>query len=367
MPSYDDDNAKNVQLYKYGHNSAFNNSFDPPPKILPPSSPLVKRIPCFPALVPDLSEDAVYETWAKSSINQNADAGSFRRVKMKGGAIEYALERDAVRNLLGDVHPTRDENDISLTRTYTYSRVDKSIPQELRTKPEDFVNPSNLEHERPRTTGYSRGHVRSVHGYDTYGPNQSAQLTIYRKDGILPESHNTDRHRRAASTVIQDTRKEIEHADSVHDHCSRRGRRTHRPGTSNSSLSGGASLADLNFFRSPANTGRLNSSNSPPYSPIATGSSLNGKSEWDDYSNCSRTTTLRASVVSLEDKSLADPRMRSLVWHESYKQNKKDEKDVRRQESAERDTRCKMRQEATEMHKTIDKFEESLKSIIRFA
>lgn len=368
MPSFDDEKINKVQQYKYGHNSCFSTN-DSTPKFISPSSPLVKRVPCFPALVPDLSEAAVNETWVKSSIHKNAEYGSFRRVKAKGGAVEYALERDAVRNLLADVHPTRDEHDISPTRTYTYSRVDKSTAQELRTKPEDFVNPFNLEHERPRTTGYSRGHVRSVHGYDSYGPNQSAQLTIYRKDGLLPSSHNTDRNRRAAATVITDTRKEIEHAESVHDHCSRRGRATYRPGTSNSSLSGGASLADLSFFRSPPGTGSLNNSNSPPYSPIVVGGgSLNGKSEWgDDLSHCSRTTTLRASVVSFEDKSIADPRMRSLVWHESYQQNKKEVSEMQKQDASEKEHRRQMLQEANEMHRTIDKFEEELKSIVRFS
>jgi len=57
----------------------------------------------------------------------------------------------------------------------------------------DFIEPQDPV--RPRSTGYSAGHTRSLLGLDSFGPRMAERNRLAREVGMLPDSPNVDRER----------------------------------------------------------------------------------------------------------------------------------------------------------------------------
>lgn len=62
-------------------------------------------------------------------------------------------------------------------------------------KIEDFNLPLDPLSVNSRRTGYSRGHIRTMLSLDTFGPNSSSVISTMREQGSRPESPNIDRYR----------------------------------------------------------------------------------------------------------------------------------------------------------------------------
>jgi hypothetical protein len=91
------------------------------------------------------------------------------------------------------MHPISDPRDISPPKFgYNFPRVTREH-SELRSSVEDFIQPKSLTGRR--STGYNRGHIRSVLELDTFGPHHSEVVTDARLAGTLPLSPNIDRNR----------------------------------------------------------------------------------------------------------------------------------------------------------------------------
>ena len=90
------------------------------------------------------------------------------------------------------MHPISDPKDINPPKYgYNYPRAVKE--PELRSSVEDFLQPRSLTGSR--STGYNRGHIRSILELDTFGPHHSEVVTDARLNGTLPMSPNIDRNR----------------------------------------------------------------------------------------------------------------------------------------------------------------------------
>ena len=93
------------------------------------------------------------------------------------------------------LHPLSDPNDRAPPKSgYNFSRsLSRSFTEsEIRSSHEDFLRPKSLVDER--STGYSRGHIRSIMDFDTFGPQHSDLVNQERNLGIKPMSPNSDRY-----------------------------------------------------------------------------------------------------------------------------------------------------------------------------
>lgn len=106
-------------------------------------------------------------------------------------------QKHLVRDYLSTMHPYSDPNDHG--RTYNQSRL-KSQGESREGRGgkqgalEDFIHDEPV---RPRSTGYSKGHVRNMLGLDTFGEKSSEEIRAQRELGLLPQSPNTDRYKNA--------------------------------------------------------------------------------------------------------------------------------------------------------------------------
>ena len=95
-------------------------------------------------------------------------------------------EKHNLRNYLTDIHP--------LVLKPTIPRLPpkpKNLESALDDIPlVDFAQPAGPT--RPRTTGFSPGHLRSMMSLDTFGPIDSAQKEVLRQTGSIPQSPNPD-------------------------------------------------------------------------------------------------------------------------------------------------------------------------------
>jgi hypothetical protein len=115
------------------------------------------------------------------------------------------LQQKEMKDLLGQMHVTKDTRDIDKSKTgrYTFSRLSQQNLLEKQTldeyhfknmKPmDDFVRPDDTS--APRHTGYEHGHIRSLFKLDTYGPSSSKESIEGRNTGKLPPA-NIDRYAR---------------------------------------------------------------------------------------------------------------------------------------------------------------------------
>ncbi|CAM9323994.1 unnamed protein product, partial [Discosporangium mesarthrocarpum] len=84
------------------------------------------------------------------------DPSTFRRQKEEGGLLDYGEQMHLVRNFLNKTHPVRDTLSLCPPKSgYSFRRVEheSNVP--------DWYDTS-LDGIRPRTVGYSPGHVRSL-------------------------------------------------------------------------------------------------------------------------------------------------------------------------------------------------------------
>jgi len=106
-------------------------------------------------------------------------------------------QKHLVRDYLATMHPYSDPLDTG--RTYTQSRL-KSGEQKLSNQEApngfgvvDFLQPEDPT--RPRSVGYSKGHVRNLLKLDVYGEKSSEEARVQREMGRLPPSPNIDRYK----------------------------------------------------------------------------------------------------------------------------------------------------------------------------
>lgn len=161
----------------------------------------VTRQASYPAMVPDLSVEGIEESFMRrnaSKILLESNPNVFKRKNVGESTSDYFLQKHKVRHFLNTMHPYRDPQDKQ--RVFTQSRI--PLPRDdddLKTKPEDFLNPRSLT--APRKIGYNPGHIRSVLQLDTYGPEHSAEVELKRSMGLLPPSPNMDRNRELRSDI----------------------------------------------------------------------------------------------------------------------------------------------------------------------
>lgn len=119
------------------------------------------RIASYPKFCPDVSIESVCETSQRRNLHQQiilSSPSAFRRSKL-GDSNEIIHQRVLQRDLLNGMHPmpvTVQSKRKNCTDLYC---SDEPL--------EDFVLP--LDPLRPRSTGYSSGHVRSMLSLDTFG------------------------------------------------------------------------------------------------------------------------------------------------------------------------------------------------------
>lgn len=186
------------------------------------SKVLANRGPSYPAQVPDIAFDTVNETHLRILIHENILDNDHDAFKRKAGAestSDYFNQKHLVRDYLYDMHPSYDPNDIRGT-VYNRSILKIRSEQKQRGSKNDINNDyhSNNNDEldsksvdtlddflatdptRPRSTGYSRGHLRSIAKVDTFGPTDSLLKSEERDSGLLP-APNTDRYKDMPSSV----------------------------------------------------------------------------------------------------------------------------------------------------------------------
>jgi hypothetical protein len=106
-----------------------------------------------------------------------------------GGTGAFMKEKHTVRNYLDTMHP--------LELNPSQSRL-PAKPKLITTAADvaplvDFALPAGSL--RPRTTGFSPGHVRSILKFDTFGPLDSETKALLRAGGEIPQSPNQDHYR----------------------------------------------------------------------------------------------------------------------------------------------------------------------------
>jgi len=177
------------------------------------SKVLANRGPSYPAQVPDINVETVNETHIRILMHENilkADAEAFKRKSGAESTSDYFHQKHLVRDYLYDMHPYYDPHDIGGT---VYNRSILKIRAEQRCKSnnnEDDINNKEVMEDfleaadpiRPRSTGYSRGHLRSIAKVDTFGPADSLQKTQQRELGLLPPP-NIDRYKNMPGSAKQ--------------------------------------------------------------------------------------------------------------------------------------------------------------------
>ncbi|CAN0165376.1 unnamed protein product, partial [Hapterophycus canaliculatus] len=96
----------------------------------------------------------------------------FRRKREEGGLLDYAEELHAVKRFLDKIHPVRDES-CPPKSGFSYRRVSHE------TESPDFYD-TKLDSVRPRTVGYSPGHIRALSPTPrlTWGGRESARVSM---------------------------------------------------------------------------------------------------------------------------------------------------------------------------------------------
>lgn len=190
------DTALLAHTLKSGHSLSLDGHFANTPHRVHPRSALMGKMKSIPKLPVDNSYEAVQEAINRSVLHRvvyEKNPHVFRR----GGESDNNFSRfntckHDVRNLLPDMHPVSDKNDICPPKFgYNFSRIERREP-ELRSSVEDFLQPKDQTHQRK--TGYSKGHIRSILELDTFGPAHSEKVNNERKSGKLPMSPNLDRN-----------------------------------------------------------------------------------------------------------------------------------------------------------------------------
>jgi hypothetical protein len=111
-----------------------------------------------------------------------------------------------------ETHPISDPKDIAPPK-FGYNFPKKKIVEtEFINAHEDFVKPQNPIAKR--TTGYNKGHIRTMLQLDTFGPEHHKRVTESRQRGTTPHSPNPDRFEE--SSLGSTSRSRPNTGESVH-------------------------------------------------------------------------------------------------------------------------------------------------------
>ena len=281
---------------------------------------LVNRGSSYPALAYDVSAEIVEETIKRRSIHgdllKETYGNIFRKKKEKESTSDFFDQRHTVRDYLLDIHPDYDPADVT-GKVYSVSRLkllsrdnnnNNNNNNSADDRPlEDFIRPTEVT--RPRSTGYSPGHVRTMLGLDAYGPNSSINQNNEREMGELPVSPNTDRYK-------------------VLNKPSTAPSASFRPKTSNKK----------EFENVDSNLFQVESDHRPKTALVKTN-----------------------KFLTEEDRSLKDPNTKSVRWYEEYRakiQNKKQNYIIKQQIL---NYQQQQKMEADNVMRELNEFEQSLK------
>jgi hypothetical protein len=184
----------NFDFFKYGHSKTLTkHNTETSKKFEARARPVLKqRYVGYPVAVPDLSEEAVNETVKRRSIHNRLlddDDAMFKKKYFPECTSDYFNQKHLIRDYLSTMHPYSDPDDRG--RTYTMPRL-KSGEQHLDPmEMGDFLQPEDPT--RPRSVGYTHGHVRSMLHFDNFGPHSAERNRHAREVGMLPDSPNIDR------------------------------------------------------------------------------------------------------------------------------------------------------------------------------
>lgn len=196
-----------ADYFKRGHTLSFDGHCTENVEMLRARSAalLPSRGPSYPCTPLDLSADLAAENIMRRTLHsrileRNPDAFHRRCGQESAGAL--LKQKKELEALLGDLHPDKDTNDIDKSKTLTFSIKRRMEEQAKLTKAErDFQNLAPMEDFiRPkdsstaRSTGYEKGHIRSLLNLDIYGPADSLMAARQRDSGELPLQPNVDRY-----------------------------------------------------------------------------------------------------------------------------------------------------------------------------
>lgn len=184
----------NFDFFKYGHSKTLTkHNTETSKRFEARARPVLKqRYVGYPVAVPDLSEDAVNETVKRRSIHNRLlddDDSMFKKKYFPECTSDYFNQKHLIRDYLSTMHPYSDPDDRG--RTYTVSRLKSREAQLDPMEMGDFLQPEDPT--RPRSTGYTHGHVRSMLHFDNFGPHSAERNRQAREVGLLPDSPNIDR------------------------------------------------------------------------------------------------------------------------------------------------------------------------------
>lgn len=225
----------------------------------------------------------------------------------------YAAEQQhMVRDLLADMHKTKDTEDIDKTKKYTFSIKSETQLREQKAHEEmmfnklkpldDFIRPDDAT--SPRNTGYEHGHIRSLFKLDTYGPANSVIVAAERESGKLPLP-NVDRYARLSPAHKLTLRSDLHSAGSS------------RSSTSHSTRSYLTSAGGDNFpaTASPNNTMR---------NLFHSSSRLQTPAELTIPSSLRKSTDVLSNTrLTNQDRVRLDPLVRRKTWFKTYTDRKK--------------------------------------------
>lgn len=197
----------NFDFYKYGHSKTLTkHNTETSNKYEARARPVLKqRYVGYPVAVPDLSAEAVDETIKRRSIHNRLlgdDGGTFKKKYFAECTSDYFNQKHLIRDYLSSMHPYSDPDDRG--RTYTVSRLATREKQLDPLPMSDFLSPEDPT--RPRSTGYTHGHVRSMLHFDNFGPHSAERNRHAREVGLLPDSPNIDREAAIERAPSHDSR-----------------------------------------------------------------------------------------------------------------------------------------------------------------
>jgi hypothetical protein len=186
----------NFDFFKYGHSKTLEkHSTETCSKYAARARPVLKqRYAGYPIAVPDLSQEAVEETLKRRTVQSDLvkeDKNAYKKKFFQECTTDFFNQKHLIRDYLSTMHPYSDPDDRG--RTYSTSRLKRENGQLDPLPMGDFIQPEDAT--RPRSTGYTHGHVRSMLHLDNFGPNDAQRNRLAREVGLLPDSPNIDRER----------------------------------------------------------------------------------------------------------------------------------------------------------------------------
>lgn len=219
-----------LQYLKSGHTLSLDYHYNGSINRMHPRDKFVtcNKAPTYPALPYDVSEELVKETCMRKNLHRAAldtDPNVFKKKAEPESTSDFFYQKHMIKDYLLEMHMYHDPRDIA-HRPYTTSRLKRNhenhqqqqqhFHASQRVSIDNFSNYSSNNNEgklevlqdflqpddavRPRTSGYNRGHIRSILGLDVYGEQSSKDKNDARATGILPLSPTADRYEHITPT-----------------------------------------------------------------------------------------------------------------------------------------------------------------------